>query len=194
MANHPAGTRSGAASAHGGQGIPSECDANCASVATLNATPQASARGSEEPQEKTEPAATTQVAAGSSKLALGTTAGPRQDAAQKTAGTGHGWQCVCEERREAAAHKRKSPPGPGWPGGRKVAGTGTEQTRFRSGKQGVLISCDAECDAISADRIELLARAVVLVAGMRIPESAREAVLARLTADRASQNGSPTEL
>jgi hypothetical protein len=79
-------------------------------------------------------------------------------------------------------------------GVKKVAGTGTEQTRFHSGKQGVLISCDAECDAISADRIELLARAVVLVAGMRIPESAREAVLARLTADRASQNGSPTEL
>jgi hypothetical protein len=71
-------------------------------------------------------------------------------------------------------------------GVKKMAGTGTEQTRFRSGKQGVLISCDAECDAISADRIELLARAVVLVAGMRIPETAREAVLARVTAELAN--------
>ena len=74
-----------------------------------------------------------------------------------------------------------------------MAGTGFEQTRFRSGKQGVESVCDAECDAISADRIELLARAVVLVAGMRIPEAVRQAVLARLTADRASQNGSRTE-
>ena len=47
--------------------------------------------------------------------------------------------------------------------------------------------------AILANRIKLLTRAVILVAGMRIPEAAREAVLARLTADRASQNGSPTE-
>ena len=43
--------------------------------------------------------------------------------------------------------------------------------------------------AISTDRVEVLARAVVLVADMWIPEAAREAVLARLTADRASQNG-----
>jgi hypothetical protein len=63
-----------------------------------------------------------------------------------------------------------------------MAGTGTEQTRFRSGKQGGVSKCDAECDAISADRIELLARAVVLVAGMNIPEAAREAVLARVVA------------
>ena len=48
------------------------------------------------------------------------------------------------------------------------------------------VHCDAKCDEISAGRIELLARAVVLVAGMRIPEAAREAVLARLTADRQS--------
>ena len=74
-----------------------------------------------------------------------------------------------------------------------MAGTGTEQMRFRSGKQGVGISRDADCDAFSPDRIELLARAVVLVAGMRIPEAAREAVLARLTADRSSQDGSPNE-
>jgi hypothetical protein len=52
--------------------------------------------------------------------------------------------------------------------------------------QGSQPECDAKCDAISADRIELLARAVVLVAGMRIPEAAREAVLARVTAELAN--------
>ena len=47
----------------------------------------------------------------------------------------------------------------------------------------VIQSCDAKCDAISADRVELLARAVILVAGMAIPEAAREAVLGRVVAD-----------
>ena len=84
---------------------------------------------------------------------------PVQDAAQKTAGRGHGWPC----RRE-------------------VAGTGTEQTRFHSGNREVVSNCNAECDAISTDRVEVLARAVVLVAGMNIPETAREAVLARVVA------------
>ena len=82
---------------------------------------------------------------------------------KKTGRTGHGWQC-----------------------GREMAGTGTEQTRFHSGNLQVVSGCDAKCDAISADRIELLARAVVLVAGMRIPEAAREAVLARVTAELAN--------
>jgi len=50
----------------------------------------------------------------------------------------------------------------------KVAGTGIEQTRFHSGNHRVVSSFDAKCDAILADRIQLLARAVVLVAGMRI--------------------------
>jgi hypothetical protein len=113
----------------------SECDAKCASIANRNATQQASALGSTEPHKTTEPAATIQVAAGSSKLAPVTETGPRQDAAQEKARRGHGW-----------------------PGGRKVAGTGTEQTRFRSGKQGVVSKCDAKCDAITADRVELLAR------------------------------------
>ena len=40
----------------------------------------------------------------------------------------------------------------------KVAGTGTEQTRCHSGNKGVAFICDAKCDAILADRIELLAR------------------------------------
>ncbi len=57
--------------------------------------------------------------------------------------------------------------------------------RFHSGNRRVTSVCDAECDAISTDRIELLARAVVLVAGMRIPDAAREAVLARVSAELA---------
>jgi len=43
--------------------------------------------------------------------------------------------------------------------------------------------CDAKCDAISADRAELLARAILLVAGMAIPESERAEVLARVVAE-----------
>jgi hypothetical protein len=67
-----------------------------------------------------------------------------------------------------------------------MGSTGLEQLAFRSGNQQVVAKCDAKCDAISADRIELLAHAVVLVAGMRIPEAAREAVLARVTAELAN--------
>ncbi len=63
----------------------------------------------------------------------------------------------------------------------KVAGTGTEQTRVRSAKQGVVSKCDAKCDAIVADRIELLTRAVILVAGMNLAEAERAAVLAPWT-------------
>jgi len=69
------------------------------------------------------------------------------------------------------------------PGGHKVAGTGTEQTRCHPGNQGVTISCDAECDAISTDRLEVLARAVILVAGMKLAEAERAAVLARVIAE-----------
>jgi len=67
-----------------------------------------------------------------------------------------------------------------------VAGTGTEQTRFHFEKQGVVSKCDAECDASSADRIELLTRAVILVAGMNLAEVERAAVLARVIADLTS--------
>jgi len=42
------------------------------------------------------------------------------------------------------------------------------------------------CDAISPDSIELLARAVVLVAGMNLAEAERAAVLARVVADLTS--------
>ena len=46
-----------------------------------------------------------------------------------------------------------------------------------------MIPCDAECDAISRNRVELLARAVVLVAGMKLAEAERAAVLALEVAD-----------
>ena len=85
-------------------------------------------------------------------------------------------------RQDAALKKQPAGAMDGPAGVKKVAGTGTEQPRFRSGKQGVESVCDAECDAISGDRLEVLARAVVLVAGMNIPEAAREAVLARVVA------------
>ena len=126
-----------------GQAVPESCSADCSAPATQNATQQASAPDSARPHKTTEPAATIQVAAGSSKLAP-----------------------VTETDR--------------------MAGTGTEQTRFHSGKQGVESSCDAECDAISGDRIELPAQAVALIAGMGISEDERMAVRARLTAATAS--------
>jgi len=65
---------------------------------------------------------------------------------------------------------------------------GSEQTAISTEKQSIASRCDAKCDAISADRIELLARAVLLVAGMAIPEPAREAVLARVTAELANDS------
>ena len=89
------------------------------------------------------------------------------------------------------AHK-KTPDLPGFAGScvltqpPQVAGTRSEQTRFRSGKQGVASVCDAKCDAISANRIELLTRAVILVAGMNLAEAERAAVLARVIADLTS--------
>ena len=87
---------------------------------------------------------------------------------------------------QEAAQKKPAGAMDGPAGVKSVAGTGTEQTRFHSGNRRVASKCDAKCDAISGDRIELLARAVVLVAGMRIPETAREAVLARVTAELAT--------
>ena len=60
---------------------------------------------------------------------------------------------------------------------------GLERTGFHPGKPGMAAVCDAKCDAISADRAELLARAVLLVAGMSIPESERAEVLAHVVAE-----------
>ena len=54
------------------------------------------------------------------------------------------------------------------------------------GRAGVASACDAKCDAISANRIELLTRAVILVAGMNLAEAERAAVLARVIADLTS--------
>jgi hypothetical protein len=67
-----------------------------------------------------------------------------------------------------------------------MAGTGTELTRFRSGKLAVESVCDVKCDTFSTDRIELLTRAVILVAGMDLAEAERAAVLARVIADLTS--------
>ncbi len=74
-----------------------------------------------------------------------------------------------------------------------MAGTGREQTASRAGNPGVGPVCDARYDALSPDRIEVLARAVILVAGMAIPEAAREAVLARVTQEMAAAHGRPLE-
>lgn len=57
---------------------------------------------------------------------------------------------------------------------------GSEQTAPSTGKQHIATPCDAKCDAISTDRVNLLARAVLLVAGMAIPEAERQAVLRRV--------------
>lgn len=65
-----------------------------------------------------------------------------------------------------------------------MGNTGREQPAFRSGNPGVT----SACDAIPAERVELLARAVILVAGMTIPEAAREAVLAKVIADLGNQS------
>jgi len=81
--------------------------------------------------------------------------------------------------------RKKKPAGAmdGPAGVKKVAGTGTEQIRFHSGNRRVASNCDAECDAISRNRVELLARAVILVAGMSLAEAERAAVLARVIAE-----------
>jgi len=42
--------------------------------------------------------------------------------------------------------------------------------------------CDARYDALSSDRVEVLARTVLLVADMAIPDHDRAAVLARVVA------------
>ena len=67
-----------------------------------------------------------------------------------------------------------------------MGSTGLEQPAFRAGHTAVAISCDAKCDAISANRIELLTRAVILVAGVKLAEAERAAVLARVIADLTS--------
>ena len=89
-------------------------------------------------------------------------------------------------RRQDAALKKQPAGAMDGPAGVKAVGTGTEQSRFHSGKPGVESKCDAKCDAISANRIELLTRAVILVAGVKLAEAERAAVLARVIADLTS--------
>ncbi len=54
-----------------------------------------------------------------------------------------------------------------------VAGAGFERMGFPSGKPVVPSACDAECDALSAGRLELLARAVLIVAKLPVSEAER---------------------
>ena len=74
-----------------------------------------------------------------------------------------------------------------------MAGVGREQAGSRAGNPGVGPVCDARYDALPPDRVELLARAVILVAGMAIPEAVREAVLARVTVELAAARERPPE-
>jgi hypothetical protein len=70
-----------------------------------------------------------------------------------------------------------------------MAGTGREQPALCAGNPRVGSGCDARYDALLPDRAELLARAVILVVQMAIPEAAREAVLARVTAELVKASG-----
>ena len=49
-----------------------------------------------------------------------------------------------------------------WCGGDSISLAGADGVQANS------IECDAKCDAIVGDRIELLTRAVILVAGMKL--------------------------
>jgi len=55
------------------------------------------------------------------------------------------------------------------------------------GVQANRIECDSKCEAISANRIELLTRAVILVAGMKLAEAERAAAESRLTVRAAAR-------
>jgi hypothetical protein len=63
-----------------------------------------------------------------------------------------------------------------------MAGVGSEQIRFPSRNQQVGFGCCADFSAKPADPLDVLARAVALVAGMSIPQADRETVLAKVVA------------
>jgi hypothetical protein len=84
-------------------------------------------------------------------------------AAQKIAGRYHGWPC----RRDMAV-------------------AGCDQTSISTEKSGVASSCGAICSAISKGSLDVLAGAVLLVAGLAIPEQDRAQVLARVVAETTS--------
>ncbi len=84
--------------------------------------------------------------------------------------------------RPQRAGAKKGCRGHGWPCSRKMAGTGSEQTSKSAEKPPTAPRCGANCSATPDGRVDLLARAVLLVAGMAIPEHDRAAVLARVVA------------
>jgi hypothetical protein len=71
-----------------------------------------------------------------------------------------------------------------------VGSTGLEQATSQAVNLRIASGCDAKCDALPADWVESLAKAVVLVAGMAVPDVAREAVLRRVIDDLSGVRGS----
>jgi len=140
----------------------------------MSATPSDS-----EPHKTTEPAATNEVAAGSTFFFMPC---QRQGIRAPKEPGSHSAGLQPRATFFFMPCQRQGIRAPKEPGIQMV-GTGTEQTRFHSRNRRVASGCDAKCDAISADRIELLARAVVLVAGMNLAEAERAAVLGRVIAD-----------
>lgn len=63
-----------------------------------------------------------------------------------------------------------------------MAGAGCEQTPNPCGFSGIPSSDSANFSAGAGDALEVLARAVILVAGLAIPDHARAAILARVVA------------
>lgn len=72
--------------------------------------------------------------------------------------------------------------GHGWPDGREMAGTGTAHILLSAGEPGMTADGDVKCDARPENVLDLLARAVLLVAGLPIPEHDRAAILTRVVA------------
>jgi hypothetical protein len=65
---------------------------------------------------------------------------------------------------------------------REVAGTGSEQIQFPTRNQQIGSDCCSDFSAKPGDRLDVLARAVLLVADMAIPDHDRAAVLVRVVA------------
>jgi hypothetical protein len=67
-----------------------------------------------------------------------------------------------------------------------VGGGESSPSAGADGGQGSQSECEAKCDAILADCVKLLTRSVTLVAGMKMAEAERAAVLAWVIADLTS--------
>lgn len=76
--------------------------------------------------------------------------------------------------------RKKARTGREWPCRRTVAGTGREHTSISAEEPSTVPRCVANCSATPDGSVDVLARAVLLVAGMAIPEAARQAVLTRV--------------